>query len=103
MPIILCIACLGIVLKENNGAKTLCDEIVQCFRIPGFQQIFDKLSDEIPGGQELIKKIVEKSGLDYEKPPEKDSYGIPQTRSIINGSFDLIENYKDQYTPWILE
>jgi hypothetical protein len=63
-PFTLCATCLGIVLKESTEAKDLFNEIVECYKLPGFHEIFNKLNDEIPEGQELIKKIVDKSGLD---------------------------------------
>ncbi len=103
MPIILCAACLSIALKESPEAKELYDEIVECYKLPGFQEIFDKLNDEIPGGTELLKKIVDKSGLDFEKPPERGNASIPQVRKIISGGTDLIKDYTEEYTPWILK
>ena len=75
MPIAICAACQGIVLKESPEAKELYNEIVECYKLPGFQEIFNKLNDEIPEGQELIKKIVDKSGLDYKKPPDMGNAG----------------------------
>lgn len=102
-PITICAACLGVVLKEDSEAKELYGEIVQCYKLSGFQQIFDKLTEEIPAGQELIKKIVGKSGLDYEKPPDMKTAGIPEVRNIINGGLDLISDYTDEYLPWIME
>jgi hypothetical protein len=64
IPIIFRAACLGLVLKESPKAKELYDEIIECCKLPGLQQMFDKLNDEIPEGTELMKKIVDKSGLD---------------------------------------
>jgi hypothetical protein len=103
MPMCICAACLGIVLKESPEAKELYHEIVECCKLPGLQQIFDKLDDEIPEGTELIKKIVDKSGLDFDKPPDMKNVGIPESRDVLRGSFDLISDYTKELTPWILE
>jgi hypothetical protein len=96
-------ACLGIVLKESPEAKELYEEIMECYKLHGLQEIFDKLENEIPEGEELLKRIVDKSGLDYDKPPNMEQVGIPQVRNMIDGSLELISDYVDEYTPWVLE
>jgi hypothetical protein len=102
MPIAICAACLGVVLKADPDAKELYDEIVGCCRLSGLQQLFDKLNDEIPEGKDLAKKVINKAGFDYEKPPDLKNAGIPESRRMILGGIDLISDYSEQYKPWIL-
>jgi hypothetical protein len=99
----ICAACLKVVLEHDKEAKELFNEIVEIFDLPGWQKIFGKLTDEIPEGQELVKKVVDKSGLDYNKPPNMKNLGIPESRQIINGGFELINDYTEQYLPWVQE
>jgi hypothetical protein len=42
---------------------------------------------------------LEKSGLNYDKPPDIKNLGIPESRQVINGSCELI----DEYTNYSLE
>jgi hypothetical protein len=103
MPIAICAACLGVALKESPEVKELYDEIVECYKLPGLQQIFDKLTEELPEGTELLKEAVNKSGLDINKPPDMENAGIPQMRDTLSGIMGVISDYTDKYTPWIME
>jgi hypothetical protein len=99
----ICANCLSVVLENDKEAKEPFDEIVQCYDLPGWEEIFARLTEEIPEGESLLKKIVDKSGLDYNKPPDINNMGIPESRKLMKGGFKLINEYTEQYLPWVLE
>jgi len=103
MPFAYCAASLDIVLHENENARHLYDEIIECHKLPGAIEIFNKLENEIPEGGELLKDIVKKAGFDYYKPPERENLGIPYMRGLMKGAFGLASEYVKRFTPWVLK
>ncbi len=101
MPFALCAACLDIVLEQSEKARELYEEIVDCFSLPGCQEIMVKAGEYLPDNKTLLKKLVKKSGFDINKPPSKDSFGIPYIRGILKGGYSLLSEYAGKITPRI--
>ena len=64
------------ILLERQ-AKEIFEEIIECCRLPGLEMMHEEAGDILPDGRTLLKEIIEKSGLDVNKPPEKALRGIP--------------------------
>lgn len=103
LPFVYCIECLIVVLEENEKAAEIYDDIVEWHKSPGAIELFSKLSAKMPDGVQILKKIVEKSGFDYMKPPDKDTLGIPYSRGLLKGTIALISDYADRFTPWLMK
>lgn len=62
MPFAYCAACLDIVLDENEKAALLFDEIIECYKLPGWTQLLNKIENETPDVKTVIKTIVKYAG-----------------------------------------
>ncbi len=99
MPYMLCTACLGVVIDQNEQAREIFQGIVECGYLPGYQMIQEEADGIIPDSKTLLKEIVEKSGYDYQKPPRSVVDGISYARGMIKGSKEIVSKYTDRVMP----
>lgn len=93
---VLCISCLGVVINNNEKAKELFDEIIDCFNSPGFQEI-NKISDiVIPDKKVILKETIERAGFDPMKPPDMESFGVNYSQDLLDGGKQVINDYVEQ-------
>ncbi len=103
MPLILCAACLGVVLDHSEKAKQLFNEIVECYKLPGCIEVMNKIVENAPKGEQLLKSIVKESGYDYKKPPEGNNLGIPKMRGLIKGGAVFATKYRKTVLSQVLK
>ncbi len=99
MPYMLCTACLGVIIDQNEQAREIFQGIVECGYLPGYQMMQEKAGDIIPDNRTLLKEIIEKSGYDYQKPPRSVVDGISYARGMIKGSKEIVSKYTDRVMP----
>jgi hypothetical protein len=68
LPITYCSAVLSIVLENNEKAKTMYEELINCFDSTGLQEIALLTQEELPDLNTLLKQLVKESGFDTTKP-----------------------------------
>ena len=62
----------------------------------------DKVGEELPDSGTLIKNLVKKSGYHVNKPPSRETFGIPYVRGLMKGGLSLFKGYAHKLTPKIL-
>jgi hypothetical protein len=82
MPYALCNACLEVVIENNEKAREIYEDIVECFGFPGCQAVSIIAKEVLPDSNILMKDLIEKSGFDVKKPPDKETFKIPYTRGV---------------------
>jgi hypothetical protein len=101
MPFALCAGVLEIVLQQNERAKKLYERMKEYCSLPGCKETFDRLENEIPNGEALVKAIVKKAGYNFKKPPDENNQMV-YARGLLSGTKKLVINYAERYLPWVL-
>ena len=92
----LCSTCLSVVLDQNEEVNELFDDLIECFRLPGYQMMMEEAKNIVPDTGTIFKELTEKSGFDIENPPMKGDIGILYVRDLIIGGSDLVTEYADK-------
>ena len=103
MPFVWCTACLGVVLEQSEEANDIFEDIIDCLELPGWKELTEKVENELPGSESLMKQIVKESGYDFHKPPSKENMGIPFMRGLMKGGLRFVSGYSGKYTRWALK
>ena len=103
MPFVWCTACLGVVLEQSEEANDIFEDIIDCLELPGWKELTEKVENELPGSESLMKQIVKESGYDFHKPPSKENMGIPFMRGLMKGGLRFVSGYSEKYIRWALK
>ena len=63
MPLILCCACLAVVLVNSEKATGIYNKIVESYRRPDIREMADKLEKELPSSKNAIAEIHKQSSI----------------------------------------
>ena len=98
-----CTACLGVALEQSEEAREILEDIIDCLDLPGINETFNRVENELPDSKYLLKQIVKEAGYDVNKPPSAESLGITHIRGLFSGGIRYISRYGDKYVSWALK
>ncbi len=97
-PLLLCLAMLDLVLREDAEAAKLFEEFKRCWDLPGCRSMHERIQAGIPNTKKLVKDIVQESGYSLNKPQPIGNQMVV-ARNIIGGLQKVVASYTGKFMP----
>jgi hypothetical protein len=101
MPLILCGACLMVVLQSSEKARGIYNQIVESYRLPDIREAFNDLGRELPPGKAVAMFKENAEELRMRKSDNKDeAKPLVPDGAFFKGLNDKACKYSDVFAKW---